>query len=70
MLVRQATSATLPKRTAEGQRWVEPDASESDRLMTNVAAALEQQTLDVPQRQWVVDIHHTTRRMTSGDELK
>ena len=48
----------------------EPVPSEAHCLITEVDAALEQQVLDVAQRQRKADVHHTTRRMTSGDELK
>ena len=31
---------------------------------------LHSQVFDVPQRQWVFDVHHTAKRITSGEELK
>jgi hypothetical protein len=36
----------------------EPVPPEPDRLVANVDAALEQQILDLAERQWVAHIHH------------
>ena len=36
----------------------EPVPPEPHGLVTNIDAALEQQILDLPQRQWIPDVHH------------
>ncbi len=40
------------------------------RLMANIDAALEQNIFYLPKRQWTTDVHHTVRRITSGELLK
>jgi hypothetical protein len=40
------------------------------RLVADVDATLEQQVLHIPQRQRVLTYTITTRRITSGEELK
>ncbi len=41
-----------------GEQRAEPIPPQPDRFMADVDAALEQQVLDVPQRQRETDIHH------------
>jgi hypothetical protein len=53
-----------------GAHRTEPVPPITDRLVADVDAALVQQVLDVAQRQRVLTYIITTRRITSGDELK
>jgi hypothetical protein len=48
----------------------EPVPQEPHRLVADIDPALEQQVLYVPQRQRNRTYIITTRRITSGDELK
>jgi hypothetical protein len=41
-----------------GEHRSEPVPPEPDRLVANVDAALEQQILDLAERQWLAHIHH------------
>ena len=49
-------NAPLPD--LRGEHRTEPVPPEPHRLVTDVDAALEQQILDLPQRQRIADVHH------------
>ena len=59
----------LPSDLA-GEHRTEPVPPKPHRLVADVDAALEQQILDVAQRQRVLTYIITTKRMTSGELLK
>jgi hypothetical protein len=59
----------LPSDIASEHR-ADPVPPVSHGFVANVDAALEQQVFDIPQRQRKVEYIITTKRITSGDELK
>ena len=59
-----------PTADLAGEHRAEPAPPQPHGLVANVDAALEQQILDVAQRQRVFPYIITTRRITSGDESK
>ena len=52
------------------EHGTEPVPLEPHGLMADVDVALEQQILNIPQRQRKTHVHHNHQRITAGDELK
>ena len=47
-----------PFRDLRSERRSEPVPPEPHRLVSDIDAALGQQVFDLPQRQWLSDVHH------------
>lgn len=52
------------------KHWFETVPPQPHCLVADINPPLEQQVLDVAQRQQEADLHHAANRMISGEELK